>query len=80
VATVSWSVAAHSWSGKETECCRERLPARALSGTAKLDRAGLPQPHLFNEVAKGNHFAAWQEPELFVSELRAAFRSVRKAD
>jgi pimeloyl-ACP methyl ester carboxylesterase len=34
----------------------------------------------FNEVGKGNHFAAWQEPELFVSELRAAFRSLRKAD
>jgi pimeloyl-ACP methyl ester carboxylesterase len=34
----------------------------------------------FNELDKGNHFAAWQEPELFVSELRAAFRSLRKAD
>jgi pimeloyl-ACP methyl ester carboxylesterase len=31
----------------------------------------------FNEVDEGNHFAAWQEPELFTSELRAAFRSLR---
>jgi hypothetical protein len=31
----------------------------------------------FNEVEKGNHFAAWQEPELFTSGLRAAFRSLR---
>ena len=31
----------------------------------------------FNEVDRGNHFAAWQEPELFTTELRAAFRSVR---
>jgi pimeloyl-ACP methyl ester carboxylesterase len=31
----------------------------------------------FNEVDKGNHFAAWQEPELFTEELRAAFRSLR---
>jgi pimeloyl-ACP methyl ester carboxylesterase len=31
----------------------------------------------FNEVDEGNHFAAWQEPELFVNELRAAFRSLR---
>jgi pimeloyl-ACP methyl ester carboxylesterase len=31
----------------------------------------------FNEVDKGNHFAAWQEPELFTNELRAAFRSLR---
>ena len=31
----------------------------------------------FNEVDEGNHFAAWQEPELFASEVRAAFRSLR---
>jgi pimeloyl-ACP methyl ester carboxylesterase len=31
----------------------------------------------FNEVDEGNHFAAWQEPEIFTSELRAAFRSLR---
>ena len=31
----------------------------------------------FNEVDKGGHFAAWEEPELFTEELRAAFRSVR---
>ena len=31
----------------------------------------------FNEVDKGGHFAAWEEPELFSEELRAAFRSVR---
>jgi pimeloyl-ACP methyl ester carboxylesterase len=31
----------------------------------------------FNEVDKGGHFAAWEEPELFSSELRTAFRSLR---
>ncbi len=31
----------------------------------------------FNEVDKGGHFAAWEEPELFSEELRAAFSSVR---
>jgi hypothetical protein len=31
----------------------------------------------FNEVEQGNHFAAWQEPELFSEEIRAAFRSLR---
>lgn len=31
----------------------------------------------FHEVDKGGHFAAWEEPELFASELRAAFRSLR---
>jgi pimeloyl-ACP methyl ester carboxylesterase len=33
----------------------------------------------FNEVDRGGHFAAWEQPELFASELRAAFRSLRKA-
>ncbi len=31
----------------------------------------------FHEVDRGNHFAAWQEPELFTQELRAAFKSLR---
>src|SRR5918998_6174528 len=31
----------------------------------------------FNEVDEGNHFAAWQEPALFTTEVRAAFRSLR---
>ncbi|HEU0157871.1 MAG TPA: epoxide hydrolase [Hyphomicrobiaceae bacterium] len=31
----------------------------------------------FREVDRGGHFAAWEQPELFSSELRAAFRSLR---
>jgi pimeloyl-ACP methyl ester carboxylesterase len=31
----------------------------------------------FNEVDRGGHFAAWEEPELFALELRAAFSSLR---
>ena len=31
----------------------------------------------FNEVDRGGHFAAWEEPHLFATELRAAFRSLR---
>ena len=31
----------------------------------------------FNEVDRGGHFAAWEEPELFSAEVRAAFRSLR---
>ncbi len=33
----------------------------------------------FHEVDKGGHFAAWEQPELFSAELRAAFRSLRQA-
>jgi len=32
----------------------------------------------FNEVDRGGHFAAWEEPKLFSEEVRAAFRSLRK--
>jgi pimeloyl-ACP methyl ester carboxylesterase len=31
----------------------------------------------FHEVDKGGHFAAWEEPQLFSGEIRAAFRSLR---
>jgi pimeloyl-ACP methyl ester carboxylesterase len=31
----------------------------------------------FNKVDKGGHFAAWEQPELLSTELRAAFRSLR---
>jgi pimeloyl-ACP methyl ester carboxylesterase len=31
----------------------------------------------YNQVDRGGHFAAWEEPELFASELRAAFTSLR---
>jgi pimeloyl-ACP methyl ester carboxylesterase len=36
-----------------------------------------PKLVYFNEVDRGCHFAAWQEPELFSTEVRAAFRSLR---
>jgi pimeloyl-ACP methyl ester carboxylesterase len=36
-----------------------------------------PNVSYFNEVDKGGHFAAWEEPQLFSEEVRAAFRSLR---
>jgi pimeloyl-ACP methyl ester carboxylesterase len=36
-----------------------------------------PNLTYFNEVEKGGHFAAWEEPQLFAEEMRAAFRSLR---
>jgi pimeloyl-ACP methyl ester carboxylesterase len=39
--------------------------------------ASYPNVIYFNEVDAGGHFAAWEEPELFASELRAAFRPLR---
>jgi pimeloyl-ACP methyl ester carboxylesterase len=36
-----------------------------------------PKLIYFNQVDKGGHFAAWEQPELFAAEIRAAFRSLR---
>jgi pimeloyl-ACP methyl ester carboxylesterase len=36
-----------------------------------------PNVIYFNEVDKGGHFAAWEEPDLFATEIRAAFRTLR---
>jgi len=36
-----------------------------------------PTLSYFNEVDRGGHFAAWEEPELFATEVRAAFRPLR---
>ena len=39
--------------------------------------ASYPNVIYFNEVDKGGHFAAWEEPEVFSEEVRAAFQSLR---
>ncbi len=39
--------------------------------------ASYPNVMYFNEVDKGGHFAAWEEPELFAAELREAFTPLR---
>ncbi len=38
---------------------------------------GYPTLMYYNKPARGGHFAAWEEPGLFASEVRAAFRSLR---
>ena len=40
-------------------------------------RRAYPNLIYFREVDKGGHFAAWEQPALFASELRAAFKSLR---
>jgi len=37
-----------------------------------------PKLLYYNKVAKGGHFAAWEQPQLFAAELRAAFRPLRR--
>ena len=49
----------------------------AHCGSESVVEASYPNVIYFNEVDKGGHFAAWEEPELFSEELRSAFASVR---
>jgi pimeloyl-ACP methyl ester carboxylesterase len=39
---------------------------------------GYPKLIYYNKVAKGGHFAAWEQPQLYSEEVRAGFRSLRK--
>ena len=55
------------------------LPGRDLSSAGDWARRAYRNLIYFNEVDKGGHFAAWEQPELFAAELRAAFRSLRRA-
>ena len=38
---------------------------------------GYPSLSYFNEAGKGGHFGAWEEPDLFATEIRAAFQPLR---
>jgi pimeloyl-ACP methyl ester carboxylesterase len=38
-----------------------------------------PKLVYYNKLEKGGHFAAWEQPQLFSEEVRAAFRSLRKS-
>jgi pimeloyl-ACP methyl ester carboxylesterase len=40
-------------------------------------RRAYPDLVYFNQVERGGHFAAWEQPQLFSQELRVAFRSLR---
>jgi pimeloyl-ACP methyl ester carboxylesterase len=61
-----------------------RVPAAFTTFPGEIFRAprswvekSYPNVVYFNEVDKGGHFAAWEEPELFASEIQAAFRPLR---
>jgi pimeloyl-ACP methyl ester carboxylesterase len=53
------------------------FPGEVVAAPRSWVQAVYPTLTYFNEVDKGGHFAAWEEPELFSKEVRAAFRSLR---
>jgi pimeloyl-ACP methyl ester carboxylesterase len=52
------------------------FPGEIWASPRSWVEAVYPDLAYFNEASKGGHFAAWEEPQLFSEELRAAFRSL----
>ena len=53
------------------------FPGEIWASPRSWVEAVYPDLAYFNEVDRGGHFAAWEEPELFATEVRAAFRPLR---
>ena len=53
------------------------FPGEQYQAPRSWTEQAYPKLIYYNQVAKGGHFAAWEQPMLFTRELRAAFRSVR---
>jgi len=53
------------------------FPGESYQAPRSWAERAYPNLIYFNEVDRGGHFAAWEEPDLFAAEIRAAFRSVR---
>ena len=53
------------------------FPSEQYQAPRSWAERAYPQLIYFHEVDRGGHFAAWEQPQLFSEELRAAFRSLR---
>lgn len=53
------------------------FPGEIWASPRSWVQAVYPDLAYFNEAERGGHFAAWEEPQLFTDELRAAFRPLR---
>jgi hypothetical protein len=53
------------------------FPGEVFRAPRSWVQAVYPSLTYFNEVDSGGHFAAWEDPEVFSAEVRAAFRPLR---
>ena len=53
------------------------FPGEIFAAPRSWIETAYPGLAYFNQVDRGGHFAAWEEPSLFASELRAAFKPLR---
>ena len=56
------------------------FPGEIFQAPRSWVQIGYPTLMYYNKPARGGHFAAWEEPQLFSEQLRAAFRSLRKPE
>jgi hypothetical protein len=54
------------------------LPGEVFAAPRSWVEAVYPGLAYFNEVEKGGHVAAWEKPQLFSTEVRLAFSSLRE--
>jgi pimeloyl-ACP methyl ester carboxylesterase len=55
------------------------FPSELYTAPKSWAEKAYPKLIYFNKPEKGGHFAAWEQPELFASEMRNAFKSLRKS-
>jgi pimeloyl-ACP methyl ester carboxylesterase len=53
------------------------FPDEIYAAPESWARRAYPKLIYFNKLPKGGHFAAWEQPELFVTEMRAGFKTLR---
>jgi pimeloyl-ACP methyl ester carboxylesterase len=53
------------------------FPEEIYAAPKSWAQKAYPKLIYYNRPAKGGHFAAWEQPELFVAELRSSFKSLR---
>ena len=66
-----------STAGLTSRLASRRSPTRSSRPRAVGSSRRTPTSTYYNKAERGGHFAAWEEPELFSNELRAAFGSLR---
>ena len=63
--------------GVKTPVAVTVFPGEQYEAPRTWTERAYPRLIYYNRASKGGHFAAWEQPQLFVRELRAAFRSLR---
>ena len=76
---LSWEYTGGFWNAKGVAIpvAVSVFPGEAYQAPRSWAEQAYPNLIYFHEVAKGGHFAAWEEPQLYSEELREAFRSLR---